>query len=89
MNILKKLFQKHNTRREQPETTASEKNESGDFVIILSPGERGFLLEMLRYNPPNVGHLPALIRREIWGNYESVYMKLCNSNNAVSATKII
>lgn len=88
MNILKKLFSKHNTRREQ-ETAAPAKNEVDNFVIILSPGERGLLLEMLRYNPPNVGHLPALIRREIWGNYESVYIKLCSTKNDVSATKII
>jgi hypothetical protein len=85
---LKKLFSKHDTRREQ-EATGPAKNEVDNFVVSLTPGERRLLLEMLKFNPPYTKHLPPVVRLEVWDLYQDVYLKLCSTNNAVSATKKI
>ena len=75
---IKRLF----IREPQPQQEPAKNNV---INLVLTPGECSLLLEMVKFNPPQVHHLPVIVRREIWDYYESIYSKLY----AVSARKKI
>ena len=59
-----------------PSGTNPTKDTSDIANIKLSRAELGLLLEMLKYRPPQIKHLPPIVRNEIWDLYQETYTKL-------------